>query len=336
MANKKHKLFSLSYVIVLVVFTLYVLMDTFVIARSYVVIDESSDQAVLVSQSVTENSTGTSQELIVIDVNDTIQTSESEASDTDDNLVQASETTVTDSTYSDANMTITISEYREYDTSIYVADIVLSSAEYLSTAFANNTYGKNVKEATSTIADQVNAILAINGDFYGAHNEGYVIRNGVLYRESSSDDDQEDLVIYEDGTFEIISEGQVDADELLASGAGQVLSFGPGLIMDGQIEVSAKDEVDKAKTSNPRTAIGVIDDLHYVMIVSDGRTDESEGLTLYELAQFMEELGVSQGYNLDGGGSSTMVFMGQVVNNPTSDGKRIKERSVSDIVYIGY
>lgn len=336
MANKKHKLFSLSYVLVLVLFTLYVLMDTFVIARSYVVIDESSDQIVSVSQSVTENGIGASEEPIVIDVDATIQASESEAVDTGNNLVQASETNVTDSTYSDANMIITISEYREYDTSIYVADIILSSPEYLSTAFANNTYGKNVKEATSTIADQVNAVLAINGDFYGAHNEGYVIRNGVLYRESSSDDDQEDLVIYEDGAFEIISEGQVDADELLASGAGQVLSFGPGLIMDGQIEVSANDEVDKAKTSNPRTAIGIIDDHHYVMIVSDGRTDESQGLTLYELAQFMDQLGVSQGYNLDGGGSSTMVFMGQVVNNPTSDGKRIKERSVSDIVYIGY
>lgn len=88
--------------------------------------------------------------------------------------------------------------------------------------------------------------------------------------------------------------------------------------------------------SNPRTAIGIIDDNHYVFVVSDGRTSESEGLTLYELATFMKSLNVKTLYNLDGGGSSTMYFNGEVINNPTTNGKKITERSVSDIVYIGY
>ena len=87
--------------------------------------------------------------------------------------------------------------------------------------------------------------------------------------------------------------------------------------------------------SNPRTAIGMIDEGHYVFVVSDGRTDESEGLSLYQLAAFMEQLGVETAYNLDGGGSSTMVFNGELVNNPTTTGNSVKERSVSDIVYIG-
>ena len=69
-------------------------------------------------------------------------------------------------------------------------------------------------------------------------------------------------------------------------------------------------------------------------MVSDGRTEESEGLSVYELAAFMQSLGVQTAYNLDGGGSSTMVFNGQVVNKPTTNGS-IRERSVSDIVYIG-
>ena len=69
-------------------------------------------------------------------------------------------------------------------------------------------------------------------------------------------------------------------------------------------------------------------------MVSDGRSDESEGLSLYELASFMKQLGVKTAYNLDGGGSSTMVFQGEVVNNPSS-GFREEEREVSDIVYIG-
>jgi exopolysaccharide biosynthesis protein len=86
--------------------------------------------------------------------------------------------------------------------------------------------------------------------------------------------------------------------------------------------------------SNPRTAIGVISPNHYVFVVSDGRTSESTGLSLYQLAQFMEGLGCTTAYNLDGGGSSTMYFNGRVVNNPTTNG-RIRERGVSDIVYIG-
>lgn len=116
----------------------------------------------------------------------------------------------------------------------------------------------------------------------------------------------------------------------------QILSFGPALITDGAVTVSESEEVGKAMASNPRTALGIIDALHYVFVVSDGRTSESAGLSLSELAGFMESLGATTAYNLDGGGSSTMVFNGQVVNNPTTNGRSIRERSVSDIVYIGY
>ncbi|MDR0957979.1 MAG: phosphodiester glycosidase family protein, partial [Clostridiales bacterium] len=69
--------------------------------------------------------------------------------------------------------------------------------------------------------------------------------------------------------------------------------------------------------------------------VSDGRTDESEGLSLTALAKVFTDRNATIAYNLDGGGSATRVFMGEVINNPTS-GRRIKEREVSDIVYIGY
>ena len=240
-----------------------------------------------------------------------------------------------EASYEDGNISITLTEYREEDTSIYVADIVLSSPEYLKTAFAQNSYGKNVTEKTSEIAEGVNAMLAINGDYYGAQEKGYVLRNGTLYR-SEAEEGQEDLVIYEDGSFEIISEETITAEELLEQGAQELLSFGPALIENGTIAVTEEDEVGKAMASNPRTAIGIIDNLHYVFVVSDGRTEESEGLSLLELAEFMDGLGVKTAYNLDGGGSSTMYFNGEVINTPTTNGRSIKERSVSDIVYIGY
>ena len=157
----------------------------------------------------------------------------------------------------------------------------------------------------------------------------------MLYRNTSSSG-QEDLVIYEDGSFAIINETDVTGEELLADGAQQVLSFGPALIENGTVVVSENDEVGKAKTSNPRTAIGIVDNLHYMFVVSDGRTDENAGLSLLQLSEFMKEFGVTTAYNLDGGGSSTMYFNGKVINNPTTNGRSIAERSVSDIVYIGY
>lgn len=247
--------------------------------------------------------------------------------------------------YEDSVKTITLSEYRASDTAIYVADIQLtgdategdetafSANDLIRTALAEDTYGKNIKAETSDTAVANDAILAINGDFYGAQNAGYVIRNGVLYRSTSAGN--EDLAILADGTFEIFSENDLSAEEVLSAGAVDVLSFGPGLVEDSEIAVTKDEEVGKAMASNPRTAIGILEDGHYVFVVTDGRTDESEGLTLYQLAEFMQSLGCTTAYNLDGGGSSTMYFNGQIVNNPTTGGNSIKERSVSDIVYIG-
>jgi exopolysaccharide biosynthesis protein len=306
---KKPYAWAVLYALILFLFTAYVTLDTFIIPRTYQIVDSETDESTAQDTNPTET-------------------------DTDSDSLFTSETVITDSTYSDENVNITITTYRENDTNIYVADIYLASIDDLKTAFAENTYGRNVTQKTSAIAAAHDAILAINGDFYGAQTTGYVIRNGTLYRDTSSDSSQEDLVIDSDGSFEIITEGSVTASELVENGAWQVLSFGPGLLDDGEITVTATEEVDQAMTSNPRTAIGIIDSLHYVMVVSDGRTSESTGLTLYQLATFMQTLGVTTAYNLDGGGSSTMYFNGTVINSPTTDGESIVERSVSDIVYI--
>jgi len=227
---------------------------------------------------------------------------------------------------------ITLTEYYQYSTKIYVADITLSSAQYLKTAFADDTYGRNVTDTTSSIAEDNNAVLAINGDYYGARQSGYVIRNGIVYRDKANGSDV--LCIFADGTMEIVNDREYSAEELVSMGVWQAFSFGPSLVVNSTVAVDVDTEVGKAMESNPRTAIGIIDDNHFIFVVTDGRTSESNGLSLYELATFMKELGVKTAYNLDGGGSSTMYFNGNVINKPTTTG-RIKERAVSDIVYIG-
>ncbi|NSI71392.1 phosphodiester glycosidase family protein [[Eubacterium] rectale] len=294
------------YVIVLVIFTVYMLLDTFVITKKLAVVSNQSRSVSSSSDSSVSNSSG-----------------------------KSGSVTKSSTAYEDDNIKIVLIDYRENDTDIHMADVKVSSSEYLKTAFAQSSYGRNVTEKTSDIAESVNAILAINGDYYGAQESGYVIRNGVIYRETAKSGN-EDLVIYGDGSFEIIDEDDITAEELLEKGAQNVLAFGPALVEDGSVSVTEDEEVGKAMASNPRTAIGIIDENHYVFVVADGRTSDNEGLSLYELAEFMESLGVQTAYNLDGGGSSTMYFNGQIINKPTTNGSSIKERSVSDIVYIGY
>lgn len=296
----KNKAFII-YSIIIIIFGIYIILDTFVIEKGEILIGDSGTNS---------------------------------SSSTSDGDVDTTESgSYTSNTYSDSNITITITKIREYDTDIYIADIKVSSIEYLKRAFANNTYGRNIKATTSSIASSNNTILAINGDFYGFRNYGYVLANGTIYRSTSNSN--EALVINNDGSFSIVDEDSSNLSDLLASGAYQVFSFGPALINNGAISVTTSDEVDQSMTSNPRTAIGIIDNLHYVFVVSDGRTSESAGLSLYELANVMDDLGCTTAYNLDGGGSTTMYFNGEVVNNPT-DGTTSGERKVSDIVYIGY
>lgn len=258
------------------------------------------------------------------------QTSVSTSASDSDN----SSAVITDSSYTADGISITITEKTIADTQVYIADIYLDDPSVLLSGLADGSFGRNISDKTSSIAQEVGAILAINGDYYGFRDSGYVMRNGYLYRSTAASSSQEDLVIYEDGTFDIISESDVTAEELQAAGAVQIYSFGPGLVEDSELSVTESQEVSQSMTSNPRTAIGMIEKGHYVMVVSDGRTSESEGLTLYELAQVMQDLGCSEAYNLDGGGSTTMYFNGQVINNPTTTGRSIKERSVSDIIYI--
>lgn len=248
----------------------------------------------------------------------------------------ATNVSTSDTSYSDDNISITLTEKTVSNTQVYIADITVSSAEYLKTALAQNTYGTNVTAKTSVTAANNNAILAVNGDYYGANSTGYVIRNGVVYRDTVREDSSNgDLAIYKDGSFKIIYEDEISADQLVKDGVVNLLAFGPSLVENGEIVVDTNSEVGQSMASNPRTAIGIIDENHYIIVVSDGRTSESQGLSLYELAEVMKSYGVKTAYNLDGGGSSTLYFNGKVINKPTTNGN-ISERAVSDIVYIGY
>lgn len=246
----------------------------------------------------------------------------------------------TATTYTSDQSTITISTVTtgsgDATVTYYVADVVLADATVLRSAFADNQFGTNIIEDPSAIAAANDAVLAINGDYYGFRDTGIVIRNGVIYRDEPA---REGLAFFLDGTVEVYDETTTTADELLAAGVWNTVSFGPAIVEEGEV-VEGIDEVEvdtnvgnhSIQGDQPRTAVGVIDANHFVFVVVDGRSPGySAGVTLPELADIMLGLGAQTAYNLDGGGSSTMVFNGELVNNPLGKGE---ERGTSDILYV--
>ncbi len=251
----------------------------------------------------------------------------------------ATEAVVTDSSYSDADSTITVTQVTtgsgDDTVTYYVADVVVSDATQLRSAFAKDQFGENITETTSTIAAQNDAVFAVNGDYYGFRTTGIEIRNGVVYRDDGA---REGLAFYTDGHVEVYDETATTAEELVAAGVWNTISFGPAIVEDGAVVDGIEDvEVDtnvgnhSIQGEQPRTAVGVIDADHYVFVVVDGRSEGySKGVTLTGLADIMTGLGVTTAYNLDGGGSSTMYLNGVVVNEPSNGG----ERGTSDILYV--
>lgn len=254
-----------------------------------------------------------------------------------DDEAGAAELTDTGYTRGGTSITITTVTTGSGDDTLtyYVADVVLDDATTLRSAFAHNQFGENVTEKTSEIAADHDAVLAINGDYYGFRDTGIVIRNGVVYRDEPA---RIGIAFYLDGTAEIYDETTTSAEELLADGVWNTLSFGPALVEDGavvagidQVEIDTNFGNHSIQGEQPRTAVGVIDANHLVFVVVDGREEGySRGATLPELAQIALDLGATTAYNLDGGGSSTLYFNGEVVNQPSNRG----ERATSDILYV--
>ena len=218
----------------------------------------------------------------------------------------------------------------------FAAEIKLNAMTLLRGAFANNKFGQNIIDTPSNIAAQHNGIWAINGDYYGFRDTGIVIRNGVAYRDSGA---REGLAFYQDGSVKLYDETGTNAQQLLNEGVWNTLSFGPALVRDSEV-VSGIDQVEvdtnfgnhSIQGNQPRTGVGVLGQNHLVFIVVDGRSDGySRGVTMPKFAYMFKELGCVSAYNLDGGGSSVMVFNNQLVNKPMGG---TKERGTSDILYI--
>ncbi len=218
---------------------------------------------------------------------------------------------------------IAINKVQSDGVTYFVADVWIKNIDAFQTALAKDSYGRGIHEMPLTIANDHHAVFAVSGDYYGAREQGVVVRDGVLYRDVMGDDV---CMLKRDGTIAIYPKSEFSALSMLDSTVWQAWAFGPALVENG---TACDTSNSKIKVKNPRCAIGYYEPGHYCFVVVDGRqSDYSDGMTLAELADTFVSLGCQSAYNLDGGATAMMVFQGAVISHPTNGG-----RSSSDIIY---
>ena len=233
------------------------------------------------------------------------------------------------------NLELTKVEFFTARTVTYVvADVYLRDINSLRGAFAKGTFpekGSAQLESIRKMAADNNAVLAINCDYCEIRSNGITCRNGVMYRDTRR---AEVAVIYKDGVMDVLTDAEfraLPAEQV--SEIWQTTSFAPGLVKDGEKMTGFSTAV--YTELHPRSGIGYYEPGHYCFVQVDGRQPGySDGVTMEEFAQIMYGLGVREGYNMDGGSSSELVFMGQTYNHPSG----IKTgstggRNNSDILY---
>mgnify|MGYP000084330819 FL=1 len=225
--------------------------------------------------------------------------------------------------YHDDSIDVKLHRIRVHDTDVVVAFIQIANANQIRSELAK-PYPQKATMRASVIAQKVNAVFAINADWFTYHDAGIIYRNGVLLRERE-DESYDGLVIDDQGDFHIVSPMTKENFAKLERPVLQSFAFGPALVLNGE----AQTFPDRKVTYAQRVAIGQIDHLKYVVAVSDGYMQEnSTGLTMDQMARLMAELGAVTAYNLDGGQSSSMIMHSIKMN---ADSKVM--RAVGDILY---
>ena len=179
------------------------------------------------------------------------------------------------------------------------------------------------------IADQYNAVFAISDDFYGYRwynrskglKQGIIIRNGEIQAEEPQPAGSkawpylEILALFQDGSMQVFESDEHTAREYLDMGVIDTFAFGPILIRDGVINPELYDKsIQRYLDSDPRMAMGCIEPCHYVILSIKGRTSDSNGAAMHWIAERMKSLGCENALNLDGGGTTALYFMGDVLN----------------------
>lgn len=208
--------------------------------------------------------------------------------------------------------------------------------------------GKVRVDATET-AKKHNVVFAMNTDYYtyrvavnNNRHTGIVIRDGrILYDDpytekqvtNSMFPNLDMLAFMPDGSLKVYHSWEKTAQEFIDEGVQTVYSFGPYLLLDGKVSERA---YANNENKNPRCAIGMVEPGHYVAIMCEGRLKRSAGVTISYLAKMMRAKGCQVAFNMDGGQTAVMVFMGKQLNQIGAyDGGKTNSRPTSEVLGFG-
>lgn len=238
-------------------------------------------------------------------------------------LLPNGEIVTTYNPYDKDDLHLRLQKQHAYNSDIYIADVYFEDVSHIKAVFAKDSFGQGYLEKPSAMVNASGVFFAVNGDYYGFHEDGIVARNGILYRNKPSE--RQTCMIFRDGSMKIAQEKNIDAAALMNEGLFHAFTFGPALVIDG--EVCSEFDTD-VKPVNPRCGIGMVENGHMVFVVVDGRRDNSPGVTISDFAALMHDLGCTQAYNMDGGATALMIYEGKVISNPSGN----FERKMSDIL----
>ena len=240
--------------------------------------------------------------------------------------------------YEDASIRVRVEEREMMDSVVHAAYVEIADGSQLRTATAYGAWNRSIY--VENMAKSNNAVIAMNGDDFieMPDKKRFEVRmTQKVPQRNKTSKVKDTLIIDRNGDFHlfILSEGLADYTKEHGGEIVNAFMFGPALVVDGEV-LRLDRKYDYNRTGrDPRSAIGQTGPLSYVMVIVEGRSSKSRGVTHEELAEIMLELGCVQAYNLDGGNTAEMIMIGP-------DGREqfhfkgdqtASLRSQSDIIY---
>lgn len=249
--------------------------------------------------------------------------------------------------YEDESITVEVSfvtarpAYKAVNLPCAIVRIKIADPSQIRTVMSYDDYDKRQYVKAETMAKHVNAVVAVNGDYFKYHQDvGYVVRQGEFYRDKLNGK-RDLLLIDQNGDFHAVyGATSEDAAAFIAGLTEQGLTvinsftLGPVLVENGEAKImqdtaTAKSSEFQWRYPQQRVAICQLGELEYAIVEAYGKTDSSAGMTLQEFADFIayQFPDCVMAYNLDGGGSTNVVVNGVKIHKTPGN------RDISDILY---
>ncbi len=246
--------------------------------------------------------------------------------------------------YKNSTLSIEITQYtgtlNKMEFPYYVADIHMRADEFRA-GFGHEARSGTGKDSAMTIAKKYKAVMLITGDnliHMDKDKKGVLIRDGWIYQNSKKGD----LMLWHPETLsiELVPKDKITSAELIAEdGVENCISFGPILIQDGVRTPEKTLEKDWLFKTNPRVGVGMVEPGHFIVIVGGYRSDYPKanlGWDLNEFTDLMGSYGCQQAYNMDGGVSAALIFMGERLNRGGNKKDWSQLRTLPDGLLFGY